>query len=323
MRAILRVIAAMFAATLFAAVAHAQTYPSRPVRIIVPAVPGGVNDALGRIMVERLHKSMGQTFVLENRGGAGGLIGTDAVAKSPPDGHTLLLSYGGPLAVGLGLYKTVPYDVMRDFAPISMIADVTMILVSHPGFKPQSVKELIAYAHANPGKVNAAINALGSMGHMLTEQLRLVTKTNITMITYKGTGPAVADLMAGHVDIDIDALPPIFGQIKAGRLRPLAVAAANRSDLLPEVPTFQELGLAGLDAPAWFALLAPAGTPKKIIERLNEETTKILQAPETKELLAKQGAIARPATSQETSAFIRMEIERWAKVVKESGAKVE
>ena len=323
MNLVLRVIAAILAAALPATAAHAQAYPSRPVKIVVPAVPGGVNDALGRIMAERLQKSMGQPFVLENRGGAGGLIGADAVAKAAPDGHTLLLSFGGPLAVGLALYKSVPFDVMRDFAPISMIADVTMIMVSYPGFKSQSVNELIAYANANPGKVNAAINVIGSMGHMLTEQFRLVTKTNITMVSYKGTGPAIADLMAGHVDIDIDALPPVIGQIKAGRLRPLAVASAHRSELLPEIPTFQELGVAGLDAPAWFALLAPAGTPKEIVERLNAETTKILHSAETKELLAKQGASARPATAQETGAFIRQEIERWARVVKESGAKIE
>jgi tripartite-type tricarboxylate transporter receptor subunit TctC len=323
MSLVLRVIAAMLAATLSATAAQAQTYPSRPVRIVIPAAPGGINGILGRIMAERLQRSMGQPFVVEDRGGAGGLIATDAVAKSAPDGYTLLLSFGGPIAVGLGLYKTVPYDVMRDFAPISMIADVTMIMVSSPGFKPQGVKELIEYARANPGKVNAAINSPGSMGHMLTEQFRLVTKTKLTLVTYKGSGPAIIDLMAGNVDIDVDTLPATIGQIKGGRLRPLAVASANRSELLPDVPTFKELGLPGLEVSAWFALLAPAGTPKEIIERLNQEATRILQAPETKELLAKQGANARTATSQETSAFMRQEIEKWAKVVKDSGAKFE
>ena len=310
-------------AIVLADASHAQDYPLHPVKIIVPFPPGGTNDILARMMSERLQKALGQPFVVENRGGAGGLIGVEMSAKAAPDGYTLLLSSSGPVAVGLSLYKSVPYNVARDFSPVAMIAEVTIVLVSAPGFKPQNVKELIAYAKANPGMVMAALPALGSMHHLMTELFRMQTSTEINMIPYKGSGPAAADLVAGHVHIDFENLPVVIEYIKANRLRPLAVASGKRSERLPDTPTFVELGLPDLVAAPWFALFAPAGTPKDIAARLNEKVNAILREPEVKALLDKYGASAVIYTQEQTGAFIQKEIDRWAKVVKESGAKVE
>jgi len=323
MRSALGIFVLILAALATVATATAQPYPSRPVKVIVPYPPGGTNDILARIMGERLQKAMGQTFLIENRSGAGGVIGADAGAKAAPDGYTLLLSSSAPLAVGLGLYQKVPYDVVRDFSPVAMIADATITVVSYPGFKPQNINEVVAYAKANPGELKVALNSLGSMHHLLTEMFRLRTNTKINMIPYKGTGPAVVDLLAGHVDMDFENLPAVIQHIRGGRLRALAVGSAQRSELLPEVPTLKELGLTDLVAAPWFALVAPAGTPREIIVRLNAEVNKILSLPETKELLAKQGADPILRTPEETTAFIHQEVDKWARIVKESGAKLQ
>jgi tripartite-type tricarboxylate transporter receptor subunit TctC len=310
-------------ALLFCAAANAQAYPTRTVRLVVPFPPGGTNDILGRIVSERLQKVLGQSFAVENRGGAGGVIGAEVVAKSAPDGYTLLLASSAPLAVGLSLFKTLPYDVMKDFAPVAMIADVTVVMVAYPGFKPQSVKEVVDYARANPGALRAALPALGSMHHLLTELFRLQTKTQINMIPYKGTGPAVADLMGGVVDVDIENLPAVIGHIRSGRLKAFAVASPERSELLPEVATFKELGYPELVAAPWFALVAPAGTPREIVARLNETVNAFLREPETRALFAKQGANPMVYTPEQTGQLIKQEIDKWAKVVKESGAKLQ
>jgi len=275
-------------------------------------------------MAERLQKSLGQSFVVENRGGAGGTIGADLAAKAPAGGYTLLLSSSAPLAVGLSLFKGgVPYDVMRDFVAVAMIADVTVAFVSYPGFPATSVSEVIAYAKAKPGALRVALPALGSVHHLLAEVFRTQAGIQVNMIPYKGTGPAVVDLMAGHVDIDFENLPAVIQQIKAGKLRVLAVASAKRSEVLPEVPTFKELGMPELVAAPWFALVAPAGTPKEVVNLLNAEIQKILSAPDAKEMLSKQGANAVLSTPEETGQLIGQEIERWAKVVKQTGAKIE
>lgn len=314
---------AAFSALLFATAVCAQAYPARSVRVVVPFPPGGTNDILGRIIAERLQRTLGQSFLIENRSGAGGVIGADAVAKSAADGYTLLLASSAPLAVGLSLYTKVPYDVLKDFTPVAMIADVTVVLVSYPGFKPQNVKEVVDYASANPGALRAALPALGSMHHLLTELFRLQTRTKFTMIPYKGTGPAITDLMAGHVDVDIENLPAVINHIRSGRLRAMAVASAERSELLPEVATFKELGYPELVAAPWFALVAPAGTPREMVARLNESVNTFLREPETKVLLAKQGANPMAYTPEQSGELIRKEIDKWARVVRESGAKLE
>ena len=320
---IVRLFLAMLVALPVASAAIAQTYPKQPVKIVVPYPPGGTNDILGRLMAERLSRAFGQSFVVENRSGAGGLVGTESVSRAPADGHTLLLASSAPLAVGLALYPKVPYDVARDFSPVAMIADVTMVLVASPSFQPRTVDQLVSLAKSKPGEVKAALNSLGSMGHLVTELFRLRTSTKVTMVPYKGTGPALTDLMGGHVDIDFENLPAVVSHIKDGRVHALATASPERSDLLPDVPTLKELGLTDLVASSWFALLAPAGTPTEIVSRLNQEVAKILQSAEMRKLLAAQGANPIESTSEQTGAFLKAEIAKWAQVVKESGAKLE
>ena len=324
MKTILRACSALVIAIVCASVACAQpAYPSKPVRIVVPAAPGGANSILARIVGVRLQGVLGQPFLVDNRGGAGGVIGTDVVAKAAPDGYTLLLTFGGPIATGLPLFKSVPYDALRDFAPITRIAEVPIILVSSPSFGPKTVKDLITYAHANPGKVTASINSIGAMGHLMTEQFILVTKSDLNKIPYKGSGPALIDLFGGLINITFDTLPITLPYIKAGRLHPLAIASATRSELVPEVPTFVELGMPALEVTTWFAFLAPAGTPKAIIDRLNIETVKVLQSPDVKELLTNQGAVARTSSPQELGLFMRQETEKWAKILKDAGVQAE
>lgn len=301
----------------------AQTYPAKQVKMIVPFPPGGTTDIMARVIAERLQSSLGQAFVVENRSGAGGVIGTEAAAKAAPDGYTILLSSSAPLAVGLKLYQKVPYSVTRDLAPVSMVGDVSMVLVAGSAFKAQGVREMIAYAKENPGKLTIALNALGSQGHLLTELFRLRTGTSINIIPYKGSGPAVIDLIAGVVDADFENLPAVIQHIKSGRLRALAVLSARRSDLLPEVPTFVELGMPEFVASPWFAIVAPAGTPREIVVKLNQEINKVLGSPSVRTVFSKQGANPLIATPEETGKFIREEIDKWANIVVETGAKLQ
>lgn len=321
MKQILKFIVALATACV-ALSAAAQAWPTKQVRIIVPFPPGGTTDIMARVLAERLHAALGQAFVVENRAGAGGVIGTDLTAKAPPDGYTFLLSSSAPLAVGLKLYQKVPYDVMRDLTPVSMVGDVGMVLVANPQFPPRGVPEMIAYAKANPGKLTVALPALGSQHHLLAELFRVRTGTTLNLVPYKGSGPAVIDTMAGVVDVDFDNLPAVVEQIKAGKLRAMASLSAKRLDVLPDTPTFVELGMPEFVAAPWFAIVAPAGTPAAIVTKLNQEINKILASPATKETFAKQGANPVIATPEETGRFIREEIEKWAKVVAETGAKL-
>ena len=323
MKNLLHAVAIMLVTMCFAAASHAQSYPSKPVRLVVPASAGGANTILARIVADRLQASLGQPFLVDNRGGAGGTIGANAVAKAAPDGYTLLLTYGGPISTGLGLLKNVPYDAARDFAPISRIADVQLIMVSSATFAPPNVKDVVAYANANPGIVTAYISTYGSMGHLLTEQFRLVTKVNINTIPYKGSGPALVDLFGGQINIAFDTVPITLPHIRSGRLRALAIATAARSELLPDVPTFTELGLEGMEVTAWFALLAPAGTPAEIVDRLSQECAQILKSSEVRDLVAKQGAVAAASTPRELGAFMRREAEKWGRIIREAGLKPE
>ena len=321
-----RTVLAALAAVLAAAMslpALAQAWPSKPVKMIVPFPPGGTTDIMARVLSERLQASLGQPFTVENRSGAGGVIGTEATAKAAPDGYTILLSSSAPLAVGLKLYPKVPYDVLRDLAPVSMVGDVQMVLVAGSAFKPANVPEVIAYAKANPGKLTIALNALGSQGHLLTELFRVRTGTQVNIIPYKGSGPAVVDLIGGQVDADFENLPAVIEHIKSGKLRALAVLAPKRVPLLPDVPTFVEHGMPDFVAAPWFAIVAPAATPRPVIAKLNEEINRVLAAPATRDIFAKQGANPVIATPEETGRFFREEIDKWAKIVAETGAKLQ
>jgi tripartite-type tricarboxylate transporter receptor subunit TctC len=304
--------------------AHAQgAWPNRPVRMVVPFPPGGTTDIMARVIAEKLQPVLGQPVVVENRAGAGGVIGTDAVAKAAPDGYTILLSSSAPLAVGLKLFDKLPYDVMRDLTPVSMVGDVPMVLVTSTQFRAQTLKDVIGYAKANPGKLNVALNSLGSQSHLLTELFRVRTGTSINMVPYKGSGPAVVDLIAGTVDANFENLPAVVEHIRSGRLRLIGVLSAKRLDLLPDAPTFVELGMPDFVASPWFAIVAPAGTPREIVARLNTEINRILAAPATREVFAKQGANPVIASPEETGRFFRGEIDKWATIVAETGAKLQ
>ncbi len=306
--------------TCFAATAMAQNFPNRQIRMIVPFPPGGTTDIMARILAEQLQASMGQPVVVENRAGAGGVIGTEATVKAPADGYTIMLSSSAPLAVGLKLYQKVPYDVMRDLTPVSMVGDVTMVLTASNALPARDVKEMIAFAKSKPGALNLAIPALGSQGHLLTELFRVRTGADINIVPYKGSGPAVVDLMAGVVHADFENLPAVVNYIRDGRLRALAVLSEKRLEILPDVPTFRELGMPEFVASPWFAIVAPAGTPAPIVQRLNSEINKALAQPTVKAVFEKNGANPVITTPEQTATFFRAEIDKWAGIVAETGA---
>jgi len=302
---------------------EAGSYPAKPVKIIVPFPPGGTNDIVARAIANRLSKALKQQVVVENRGGAGGLLGTKIAASAPPDGYTLLVGNAGALAAGLGLQSKVPYSVLDDFIPISLLADITIVLAIHPSLPVRSVKDLIALAKAHPGKLNAALPGTNSIQHLLTDLFKLRAQIDIVNIPYNGGGPALIDLITGQNHLSFINLPTIRQFILAGRLRPIAVAGASRSELLPETPTLEQSGLAGLTAAPWNALLTPAGTPPEIVSRLSREVVAMMRTEEMKQLMSKQGANALASTPEETYAFIRDETTKWAKVIKDTGLKAD
>ncbi len=303
--------------------AESADYPVRPVRIIVPFPTGGTNDIVGRAVADRLSKALRQQVIVENRGGAGGLIGTKAAAGAAPDGYTLLIGNAGALAAGLGLYSKVPYNVLEDFVPISMLADITIVLAAHPSLPAKSVKELIALAKAHPGKLNAALPGTNSIQHLLTELFKQRAGISFVNVPYNGGGPAMIDLISGQNHISFINLPTIREFLAAGRLRALAVAGARRADLLPGVPTLEQSGLPGLTAAPWNAMMAPAGTPKPIVARLSTEVVRIMESADMKQFLGNQGANPLSSTPEETYAFIRDETVKWAKVIRETGIRAD
>lgn len=308
----------------FPVIACAQgTYASKPIKLIVPFPTGGTNDIVARAVGDRLSKALKQQAIIENRGGAGGLIGTKVAASAPPDGYTLLVGNAGALAAGLGLYSTTPYNVLEDFIPISLLADITIVLAAHPALPAKSVKELIAFAKENPGKLNAALPGTNSIQHLLTEMFKRRAGIDIVNVPYNGGGPAMVDLVAGQNHISFVNLPTIRSFLIAGRLNSIAVASARRSELLPAVATLEESGLPGLTASPWNALLAPARTPREIVNRINREIVDMMHGAEMKKFMSDQGANALSSTPEETYAFIRDETLKWGKVIKEAGIKAE
>jgi tripartite-type tricarboxylate transporter receptor subunit TctC len=315
---------ASIAIAAFASLAHAQAaYPSKPIRIVVPFPAGGTTDILARAVAQKLTESMGQPVVVDNRAGAGGNIGADLVAKSPADGYTLLMGTVGTHAINASLYAKMPYDHVRDFAPIILVAGVPNVLVINPALPVNSVQELIAYGKANPGKLNFASSGNGTSIHLAGELFKTMTGVQMAHVPYKGSAPALVDLAGGQVELMFDNLPSSLAMIKGGKLKALAVTSAQRSAALPDVPTVAESGLAGFEASSWFGLLAPAGTPKDIIAKLNGEVAKWLATPEAREKLAAQGAIPAGRSPDDFMRHIAAETVKWQKVVKESGAKVD
>ena len=318
-----------FAANLIATQANGQTaWPVKPVKIVVPFAPGGTTDILARAMAPELSKAFGQTFIVENKAGAGGNLGADIVAKSAADGYTILMGTVGTHGINVALYDKMPFDPVKDFAPITLIAGVPNVMVMNAEKAKQlninSVADFIKVAKASPGKLNMASSGNGTSIHLAGELFKSMSSTYLVHFPYRGSGPALLDLVGGTMDVMFDNLPSALPHIKSGKLKALAVTSSQRSAVLPDVPTVEEAGnLKGFDASSWFGLLAPAGTPADIVNRLQQESAKAMNNPAVKEKLLAQGAIPGGNTPAEFSKMIASEIKKWAQVVKVSGAKVD
>ena len=308
------------AALLAAAPAAAQNYPVRPVRVIVPFAAGGNTDITARAIGARLSDVFGQQIVVENRPGGATNIGTELVAKAPPDGYTILMG-GATNAINMSTQAKPPYDTLRDFAPIILCVKGANLLATHPSLPARNLKELIALAKARPGQLNFASSGLGSSNQMAGELFKMMANVNIVHVPYKGNAPALTDTMAGHVEMMFSGVPALIPHIQSGRLRAIAIGSLKRFTAIPEVPTFDESGVKGYEATTWFGLMAPIKTPKEIVARWNTEVGKILAAPDLKSRFINEGLEPMGGTQEEFSKFIRAEIEKYAKVVAATGMK--
>ena len=303
--------------------ARAQAYPSKPVRLIVPFAPGGTTDVLARLVAQKLAEAIGQQFVIENKPGAGGNIGTELAAKSPADGYTLVMSFDGTMAINPNTYAKMPYDAQKDLAPVANVAQVPLLMVVHPGVPARTVAEFVALAKASPGRINYSSAGHGSTGHLMGELFRSRAGIDLVHVSYKGGGQAVQDLLGGQIQMLVTALPTVEGHLKGGKLRALAFSSARRVPGAPDVPTLAESGYPGLEVLSWYGILAPAGTPLEIVRRLNAEINRILQAPEIRDRLAALGAEPTGGSPEQFGQVIRADTLRWAKVVADAGIRIE
>jgi tripartite-type tricarboxylate transporter receptor subunit TctC len=310
-------------ALLASAPAFSQSFPSRPVRFVVPFSPGGSVDTLARTFSPKLADALGQQIVVDNRSGGNGDIGMLIVARAPADGHTIVLGYIANLAIAPSLQAKMPYDPVKDFAPITQPASSPNVLTAHPSVPAKNLKELIALAKASPGKLSFASTGVASVGHLTGELINNLAGIKITHVPYKGSGQAVTDILGGHVNIMYSGFSSTLAHIKAGKLRALAVTGPKRSPALSEVPTIAEQGFPGVEATAWYGVLAPAGTPKPVITRLHGDLVRILKQPDVVQRLDGLGFEIAATTPEQFGAYIRSEIKKWAKVVKASGAKAD
>lgn len=300
----------------------AQQYPAKPVRIITTFPPGGPTDFVARAIGQKFAEAWGQQFIVDHRPGAGGVIGTEAAIRAAPDGYTLLLGTSSGLSVNPALNDKLPYNPSRDLAPISLVVVNPQLLIAHPSLPARSVKELIALARARPGQINYASVGQGSPNHMGMEMLKAMAGVNMVHIPYKGTAPAVTDIIAGHVSLMFNSMPSVLPQVKAGRLRALAVGSAKRSPAVPDIPAVAET-VPGFDYVTWYGLFAPAATPKEILSRLNAELVRMLGEPELAQRFGSQGAEPRSTTPEELGRFMRAEYERWKTVIRTANIRVE
>ena len=326
-RSVSRFVAAVMGAataTLIACgVAVAADYPARTVTLVVPYPPGGGVDAMARVVAAKLSDALKQQFIVDNRAGAGGTIGTRVVAQAAPDGYTLLLGHTGTISINPSLYAHAGYDPRKDFAPIGLVASMAVALLAHPSFPAKSIAEFIAMAKKDPGKLNLGTSAVGTGGYMCAELFKSEAGINVAIIPYKGSAPVMNDLLGGHVPIAFSVLPPALGNIQGGKLRAIAVTSMKRFSLLPDVPTFDESGLPGFDAVLYYGLLAPAGTPKEIVDRLGMELRKLVDLPEVQKQIHNEGGDPLTSTPAEYAADIDREEKKWSGLVKKLGLKVE
>jgi tripartite-type tricarboxylate transporter receptor subunit TctC len=317
-------IAAGLAALMLAPAVQAQAnYPNRPLRFIVPFAPGGSTDLLARFLAQQLAAPLGQTVVVDNRAGAGGVLGAELAARAPADGHTILLGSAGPLTINPNIRDKTPYDPLRDFAPVTLATVSPFTLVVHPGSPAKTVKELIALARAKPGLLNFGSAGNGSVGHFSTEQFMAMTGVKLVHVPFKGAGPAVTDLLAGRLDLMFENLPTILPHVRSGKLRLLAVGTRQRSALAPEFPTVAEEGVPGYDSATVFGVLAPARTPPAVIARLNRELVTILQSAESRAALAARGLEAVGSTPQDYAAQLRDEFVRYGRIAKAANIRLD
>ena len=317
-----RLLLCAFALLLAPVLAHAQAWPTKPVKLIVPFPAGGGTDAFARPLAAALSQQTGQQFFIDNRGGAGGTIGADAAAKSPPDGYTFLVG-AVHHTIAESVYAKLPYSLSKDLMPVTLVSIVPNVVVLHPKVPINSVKELIDYAKANPNKLNYASAGNGTSHHLAPEMFKVMTAVQINHVPYKGAGPAMQDLVAGQVDLMFDGMGSSAPQIRAGKLKPLAVTTPARSPAFPDVPTMREAGVPGYEVTTWYGLWAPAGTPADVVLKLQQEVAKAMQRPEIRDVWTAQGAAAGGNTSAEFDAFVKAETAKWAKVVKDTGVRID
>jgi tripartite-type tricarboxylate transporter receptor subunit TctC len=305
------------------AVAYAQAWPGKPIRFISPFAPGGGADITSRIIAQKLGPALNQQVLVDNRGGAGGNIGVDLAAKSPPDGYTLVLGTIGPIAINVSLYRKLPFDPVKDLLPVTQVANALNVLVVHPSLPAKTVKEVIAIAKARPGELSFGSSGPGATDHLAGELFKSLTGVNMVHVPYKGGAPAMLDLMAGQVQTVFSTVSTAIGAIKGGKVRAIAMTGEKRFELMPELPTIAEAGVPGFEMRNWYGVFVPAGTPREIVARLNAELAKVLQMADVKSKLLESGIEALYSTPEQFAAYIQSETQRWAKVVKASGARAE
>ena len=305
------------------AAGYAQDYPVKPVRVILPTAAGGSLDAVGRVIAQKFTEHFGQQVVVDNKPGAGGILGTETAAHAAPDGYTLLIASNGNLATTQGLYKKIPYDPVRDFAPVVLMTETPYIVVVHPSLPVKTVADLIRLAKARPGQLNYASSGSGSTPHLAGELFKAMAKVNIVHVPYKGSPAALTSLLSGETVVGITGMPSSWAQVKAGRIRALGVAGTRRSTTAPELPTVAESGLPGYEVNSWSGLLAPAATPKPIVARLNAEVIKILAESDVRQQLLNQGFEVLGGTPEQFGVFIKSEIVKWTRVIRDAGAHVD
>ena len=322
MRALVRALL-LAAAALAVSTAHGQAFPSKPLRLIVPFPPGGSADILGRGIAQKLGDGLGQAVVVENRPGAGTAIGAEALARSPADGYTLMIGTVSSHAINPALNPKLPFDPVRDFTPISLVASIPFAMLVHPSVPAKNVAEFIAYARARPGKLDYSSAGSGTSNHLAGELFEAMTGTHLVHIPYRGSAPALQDLIAGRVALMFDLVLTAAPQVKSGAVRGLAVTGAQRSAVLPDLPTVAEAGVPGYEVSAWFGIFAPAGVPKPVVDRLNAEIVKAMAAPDLRQRLVSQGAEPVTNSPEQFATYLKAEIAKWAKVVKDAGVQPE